>query len=305
MPYRRTYRKFSRKNKRKRFMSKKAIKRLVSMAANLSPLCRDRYYDTGYLSCTANTRGSLGFGWYKKSDMNGLIQNAGPALLVGADSAGYESSASQEFRQYAYANADSEVSLFYDKSSYAMIRFRNNDLVDAEIQFTLYRCVDDTANAPVTELLEGYRLQRNDLTLTDLGTLITENYTYYNKYLDHWKVDWNESAYMRPGDEKVVYVKPGKGWYKYGVEGLSSSSTYAKGISIYLLVQIRGTLGHDTTTRANVGRLKVSLDYEMFHSHAFKLYQHKEKGFADKTETLDTITIGQQSHVDVAQEEPE
>lgn len=279
MSYRRGYKKYRRSNKRKRGLSTSTVKRIATMQHRFSLPSVDRQYDTGRLDTAMNQCAYLELPMFTAAEMEALLAGAGPYYLQwnSAHTAHTYQAAPNDYDATDRVYAD--TSLVWTKRANQRINIRNNDLIEIEMQIYEYLCVDDTSIDVMSEMDRHYHIRRN--TSANLDTNLLVNISEYNSKLDHWKFVRMDKMRLSPGDEKVIYVKPGKGWYHSKDENVAAGS-YVKNITKAFIIRIVGTLGHDTTSKSLVGRLKCGIDYEITRFLEFKSYD----GVSKKHETV-------------------
>lgn len=273
------------------------------MQSRFSLPSSDRQYDTGRLDSSMNQCAYVELFMFTKAMCESLLASCGPRYIQqnAAHTAQVYSNYPTDYdatnREYA------DTSLVYTKRAYERVNIRNNDLIEIEVQIYEFLCVDDTAVDVLTECDRYHDIRRSGNY--DISTDLLTNISHYASKLDHWKMLKTEKFRLNPGDEKVIYIKPGRGWYHSKTEQLLTH-TYVKNISKSFVLRIVGTLGHDTTSKSLVGRLKCGVDYELQRFLEFRSYDGISKEFECATsQNYDTITVGEQSHVDYAQENPE
>lgn len=303
MPYRRYSKKTGRKNKRKRGLSTRAVKRIATMQSRTSLPASLRTYNTERISTNSNECSYNEWGLYTSTEMEALLQAYGP--LYAQYNSGHTAVTFQNMPiDYDATNrAFSDAKLFFTNRAYTKFLLRNNDLIEQEIEVYEFICADDTSYTVMQEMQTLYDVRRNDAA-ADISTDLRVNIGMFKNKMDHWKFVRSSKHRLMPGDERVVYVKPGKGWFDSSLEALTGG-TYVKNISKSFIVRLCGTLGHDTSDKSLIGRLACGMDVEQIAFQEFKSYTGMAKEKENASNSYDTITVGEQSHVDFAQEQAE
>jgi transcriptional regulator of met regulon len=259
-------------------------------------------YSTGYASTVANECNYAVFNAFRASDMETLMTSHG----YFARDPTAQTIARQAMDQDGTNRVLIPSKLRFVKGAYFKIHVRNNDLVPIEVGLFDFLCTDSTTTASVlTELDEKMdRLMQNAVPTKPFVNDINNDPAKMPKMLNHWKRVNHVKMVLQPGMEYTFYSKPGRAKYHSAFENLHAS-TYIRGITKTILLRVQGVLGHDTATRANVGRLKCALDYEYLCKCKFVVELGTEFPSLTQSYALDTISTGEAAVEEVAHENPE
>jgi hypothetical protein len=292
----------SRSSRNKLCVSKKSVKAIVDRMSKMSPVCQRIRYDTGNLSCNANECAYVAIGLFTKSDCDELLTSYGPRVFHSTDDVNYKivnPNHAQDATNKPYTNAK----LQFAKGSVCTVHIRNNDLVDSKISAYEFLCTDNTAKTvPAVFEYEVDQIEAQNISVSNAMMWAPELVT---KKLINWTRLRHQSVILKPGQSISISVKPGKGWFDTHNQNKLSSAAYVRSLSKTLLLRIEGCLGHDTTNKNLVGKLKCAVDYELVCKEKFRVYESNYQGTHRREQEVDTIANGEQAQMDVAHEVPE
>lgn len=289
------------KRKSKMLVSRRGIKQMINNKIHVSPKVHEQFYDTGYITTNANECAYGVYPYFTTAINENICANHGP-FMRGATSIDNQPDLNYSLSLRPY----DQVKLEYTKGTKVCHLIRNNDLIDVDVFWYEYVCTDDTDKTWLTQF-EAAAHQKRKVS-TAVANDITFSPMHCPKQMSpQWKRLKCGGQRLKPGQEMIVKVCPGRAWFSPYADYKKSSSAndFQKQLTKVLVVRIQGTLGHDTATRANVGKLKCALDYEVYCDQHYRFHKFLSQGYNVADKRTDTITIGEQSNVEVAQENPE
>lgn len=309
MPYR--YK--NRRNLWNRRRSRRGVRRQIALHKDDSALQKIEKMDSGVLASTAYNEAV--FKTIEFNSVADLLQMSddgayGPYLMRSQLSGGaYAANGVMDYAQVdlQYANVQKEgvstttsnVGLNF-QGGMCKIRFRNNDLVDADIDIMLYKCVCSTSTSVVSYIESNFD-QKRHATSGDLNVTPYYNYSTLDPSPEWKKVGRMVSIRLKPTEESTytfrfpkkrikgrdIYVANAAGFNKYN------------GITQALVMRIRGAITHDSTDPTLVGLGVVQVDYV---TQEWLQWRHTMPPllsglFFDGN--LDAVVAGRQAHEDV------
>lgn len=137
--------------------------------------------------------------------------------------------------------------------------FRNNCSMGGDIEFTWFKCIDDTTEEPLVGLQNALTAKGSAYTINDPMINIRYDGNCSSGWKRQWKIYKRKQVRLIPGGEYSAYIGRKKP-FKWGVN-INTGAEYHKKKSLVLVARLIGTVAHDQTTTNVVGTAPFTLDY--------------------------------------------
>lgn len=134
------------------------------------------------------------------------------------------------------------------------LHLRNNSYAPCRCNATWVKCVQDCESNPMTEWQKDSENKNGGTGLT------TDPHFYFSSFqTPSWKSYKSCSFVLNPGDEIRLMVKIPTYTFNYNRE-FDTALAFMKGFSRAIIVRQQGTIGHVSTTQANIGYTNTIID---------------------------------------------